>query len=295
MPDRDQLLDLLDLKCPWPGHLVGNQPTSSRLAKVYGGQLFAQALVAMTRTVDAGRPVHSIQATFFSPAHHDEPLHYDVTKLRDGRSFSVRSVVASQDGHELLRGTASFQPPEPGLHHAAAAPATPDPEGLPSLADVVRDHSDLDDTLWRTEWPGIEIRYVDTLLERVDRNGPARQQLWIRVTDALPDAPAIHQQVLAYLSDQALINAAVLPHGLVMGAPQLPRATLNHSVWFHDAVRTDEWLLVDQTSPWAGGARGFTRAEVFQGGRHVASFAQEGLIRPHGELRQRLLGEADAS
>ncbi|QCX26521.1 acyl-CoA thioesterase [Nocardioides jishulii] len=296
MPDHDELLALLDLDCPWPGHLVGGQPPASMLDKVYGGQLLAQALVAMTRTVDLDRRAHAVQGTFFHPGNHVDALHYDVEKLRDGRSFSVRSVVASQDSRELLRATASFQVPEPGLAHSPAAPPAPPPDDLPSLADVIRDHSELDDAPWRREWPGVDVRYVDALLDSPDPTGPGRQQVWMKVRRTLPDDPVLHHQVLTYLSDLTLVNASLVPHGILVGAPELPRATLNHTVWLHEDVRADEWFLVDQTSPWAGGARGFSRAEVFQDGRHVASYAQEGLIRPRGDLRKRLLGdEADAS
>lgn len=288
MPDHDQLLDLLDLDCPWPGHYVGGQSPSAMLEKVYGGQLIAQALVAMTRTVDPGRRAHSIQGTFFSPGNHEDALHYDVTKLRDGRSFSARSVVASQDSRELLHATASFQAPEPGLTHAPPPPSAPAPEGLPSLADAIRDHSELDETPWRVEWPGVDVRYNDAVLRSPDPSGPGRQQVWMKVRRTLPDDPVLHHQVLTYLSDLTLVNASLVPHGILIGAPELPRATLNHSVWLHEDLRADEWFLVEQTSPWAGGARGFIRAEVFQDGRHVASYAQEGLIRPHGQLRSRL-------
>lgn len=289
MPDHDQLLQLLDLDCPWPSHLVGGQPSSSILDKVYGGQLFAQSLVAMTRTVDAERRAHSLQVACFSPGDHSLPIHFDVDKLRDGRSFSVRSVVASQDGRDLLRATASFQVPEPGLTHSAPLPDAPAPEGQPSLADAIRDHSELDDAPWHTEWPGVDVRYVESHLATTPPEGPGKQQVWMRVRDRLPDDPVLHHQVLTYLSDLTFINASLVPHGIMMGAPELPRATLNHTVWLHDDVRADEWMLFDQTSPWAGNARGLSRAEVFShDGRHVASLAQEGLIRPHGALRERL-------
>ena len=116
-----------------------------------------------------------------------------------------------------------------------------------------------------------------------------RQQIWMRVCDPLPDDPTLHREVLTYLSDICLLSAGLVPHGILLGAPELPRATLNHSVWLHAAARPDEWLFVDQRSPHTTGARALSLAEVFTAdGVHVASYAQEGLIRPYGALRQRL-------
>lgn len=288
----DALLQLLDVDDRGDGHFVGTQPVVTDLPTVYGGQLFAQALAAMARTAPAGRRVHAAQATFLSAGDLSRPIDLEVARDRDGRSFSARSVLASQAGRALLRATASFHVAEPGLTHARTAPAAPGPDGLPSLVEVIRRHSVLEGVLWRQEWASLEVRYVDALLEDSHPAGPGRQQVWMRLADPLPaggDAD-LHRLLLAYLSDLTLINVSLLPHGIVMGHPELPRATLNHCVWFHDDVDVTQWFLVDQTSEWAGAGRGLARAEVFQGGRHVASYAQEGLIRPQGELRPHLLG-----
>jgi acyl-CoA thioesterase-2 len=142
---------------------------------------------------------------------------------------------------------------------------------------------------WRQEWAGLDLRYIPDNLRSASGRGTGVQQLWVRVKQTLPDDPALHQHTLAYLSDLTLLSTSLLPHGIVFGAPDLPRATLNHSVWFHAPARADEWLFVDQHSPWAGGARGLSFASVYTvDGQLVASLAQEGLIRPLGEMRQRL-------
>jgi acyl-CoA thioesterase-2 len=289
MPTSGEIVGLLAVEALDRDSFLGAQPETWSLDKVYGGQLFGQGLAAAQRTVDPQRPAHAVQASFLTAGDHDSPVRYDVERVRDGRSFSSRAVVATQAGRPVMRLMASFHSPEPGLAHAAPMPSIPAPDGLPTIQDVIRDVSDLPDEPWRREWAGLDIRY-GTTPDTGRRTGlPGRQQIWIRVKDALPDEPALHRLVLAYLSDIALLNAALVPHGLVMGARELPRATLNHSVWLHAAGRGDEWLLVDQRSPWAGSARGLSLAEVFTGdGRHIASYAQEGVIRPHGQLRQEL-------
>jgi acyl-CoA thioesterase-2 len=289
MPNSTELMALLHLEELGGNCYSGGQPRESSLDKVYGGQLFGQALVAAQRTVDPGRSAHSVQAFCLEPGDHGSPVRYQVECLRDGRSFSARSVLATQEDRLLMRCTASFQPHEPGLAHAAAMPDVPPPAALPTIQDTIREFSELPDEPWRREWSGLDIRYVVT--EQTGRRGPGPgiQQIWIRVQGRLPDDPVVHRQVLTYLSDITLLSASLIPHGLVVGAPDLPRATLSHTVWLHDDVRADEWLLVDQRSPWAGGARGLTFAEVFTAdGVHVASYAQEGLVRPRGGLRERL-------
>lgn len=297
MEERLQALRLLDLEGPAPDHpdrFTGPQPPRSFLAKVYGGQLFGQTLAAMARTVGPDRLPHVLQISCFAAGEHHVPITYDVDRLRDGRSFSFRSTTASQPGRDLVHASATFHVDEPGLQHRMPTPTAPAPETQPLLADVIRDHTPMDDTGWRDEWPGLEVRYVEEHLTGNTPGQPGRQQVWMRLrhparpADPLPDDPTLHRVLLAYLSDLTSINSSLLPHGIVIGAEELPRSTLNHSLWMHEDVRVDEWLLFDQTSMWAGGGRALVRAEVHNRGRHVASLAQEGLIRPVGALRARL-------
>jgi acyl-CoA thioesterase-2 len=184
---------------------------------------------------------------------------------------------------------ASFQPHELGLAHQLQMPPAKSPEVVPTVHDVMRKASSLPADEWRQEWAGLDLRYIPENLSNASSRATGVQQLWVRVKQTLPDDPGLHQHTLAYLSDLTLLSTSLLPHGIVFGAPDLPRATLNHSVWFHAPARADEWLFVDQHSPWAGGARGLSFGSVYTAdGRLVASLAQEGLIRPLGEMRRQL-------
>lgn len=289
-----QALRLIDFS-DQPGdddRFTGPQPPGSFLAKVYGGQLFGQSLAAMARTVSPDRIPHVLQISCFAAGEHHVPITYEVDRLRDGRSFSVRATDASQSGRDLVHASASFHVREPGLHHGAPTPPAPVPETQTLLGDIIRDHSDMDATPWYAEWPGLEVRYVEGLIDENGPGRPARQQVWMRLRDPaapeapLPDDPTLHRILLAYLSDLTFIGTSLLPYGFVIGTSDLPRSTLNHSIWFHDDVRVDEWILFDQWSNWAGGARALVQAEVHNQGRHVATLAQEGLIRPLGPLRE---------
>jgi acyl-CoA thioesterase-2 len=126
----------------------------------------------------------------------------------------------------------------------------------------------------------IELRPVefDRYLGRKDPQG--RFHLWIRTTGPLPDDPAIHQCVLAYASDMALLDAAMIPHGRTLFEKSIMAASLDHAMWFHRPFRADDWLLYAQDSPSSGGARGFARGLIFaRDGTLIASVAQEGLVR----------------
>jgi acyl-CoA thioesterase-2 len=282
-----EIVRILDVNETGEDCFLGGHPDESLLEKVYGGQLIGQALASAARTVDPARPAHSLQATCLDPGRHGAPIRYEVERIRDGRSFSSRSVRAFQGDRQVLRLIASFQPDEPGLAHQVTMPPVANPEDALHLYDVMRTSSSMSHDEWRTEWTGLDIRY--TREDPLASTGcvPGVQQLWVRVRDRLPDDPALHRNTLAYLSDLTLLSTSLLPHGILLGSPDLPRATLNHSVWFHGEARADEWLFVDQRSPWAGGARGLSFASVYTAdGRHVASLAQEGLIRPLREARR---------
>ncbi len=102
----------------------------------------------------------------------------------------------------------------------------------------------------------------------------------MRAAGSLPDDPALHQAVLAYASDFALLGTAFLPHGLSFLHGGVQAASLDHAMWFHRPLRADEWLLYDMDSPSASGARAFARGSLFSAdGALVASVAQEGLVR----------------
>ena len=108
----------------------------------------------------------------------------------------------------------------------------------------------------------------------------AVQRCWMRCGEPLPDDPRIHQCVLAYLSDWSLLDTASRPHGVSFMQENVQVASLDHAMWFHRSFRADEWLLYDQDSPSASGARGFNRGLIYnQTGKLVASTTQEGLLR----------------
>ena len=211
------------------------------------------------------------------------PIIYEVDRIRDGRSFTTRRVVAIQHGQAIFSMSASFQLDEQGFDHQAPMPDVPGPDELPERGGGQgRAHAPMPEpmrTYYERERP-IEMRPVE--IERYMSREPMAPQfhVWIRATGRLPDDPAIHQCVLAYASDMTLLDTSLVPHGRTVFEPSIQAASLDHALWFHRPFRADEWLLYAQDTPSASGARGFSRGLIFtQDGTLVASVAQEGLIR----------------
>jgi acyl-CoA thioesterase-2 len=277
----DRLVDLLDLETIEVDIFRGKQPSES-LQRVFGGQVAGQALVAAGRTVDADRPVHSLHAYFLRPGDPSVPIVYEVDRIRDGRSFTTRRVVAIQHGRPIFHLSASFQLVEEGLEHQSTMPAVPEPETLATMQERMADHTDILDGWFARPRP-IDIRYVtDPPLIRRDTPGEkeAKSQVWMRADGTLPDDPLLHVCLVTFASDMTLLDSTLLPHGLAMGKDPVQLASLDHAMWFHKPFRADEWFLYNQDSPRAAGARGLAHGEIYtHDGQLAVSVMQEGLIR----------------
>ncbi len=279
----DQLVSILDLEELELNLFRGRTPKEDRV-RVFGGQVAGQALVAAGRTVEPGPIVHSLHSYFLRPGDPSIPIVYQVDRLRDGRSFVTRRVVAIQHGQPIFLLSASFQLPEPGIEHQLDMPEAPDPETLPSFRQRVEPYLDRVPTelkRWLQRERPIDVRYPDPVDYLKPEKRPPRQLVWIRGEGRLPDEPLLlHQCIVAYASDMTLIDTATLPHAIPWFDQSYQMASLDHAMWFHRPFRADEWLLYVQESPTATGARGFTTGRLYtRDGRHVVSVAQEGLIR----------------
>jgi acyl-CoA thioesterase-2 len=286
-----ELIDLLDLEEIEVGLYRARQPRS-RLQRVFGGQVLAQALVAASRTAPKDRVVHSLHAYFLVGGRIDMPIVYDVEAVRDGGSFSSRRVVARQNGRVIFYLSASFHQLEDGFDHADPVPQdVPAPEDCPKLSEVLSAGSSRSAEFWEQEWGALDARYVgDTRRGGIpgDHEHPARARVWVRTRGRLPDDPRLHEAALAFISDLTLLAASTVPHDVLVGL-DVQAASIDHAMWFHRPFRADEWLLYDQISPSANHALGLSTARLFQGGTLVSDVAQEGLIRP---LRTRATPEA---
>jgi acyl-CoA thioesterase-2 len=278
----EELLSILDLEKIEHNIYRGRSPQVG-WQRVFGGLVISQALVAAQRTVEDRAP-HSLHAYFILPGDPNVPIIYEVDRIRDGKSFTTRRCVAIQHGRGIFALSASFQVEEHGLDHALTMPQVTAPDDLPSESELREQFGAMmpeNVRRWFDQERPIEMRPVD-LNRYVGRDRPSEpvQHVWLRATGRLPDDPALHRAVLAYLSDMTLLDTALIAHGKSIFQRSMQVASLDHALWFHRPFRADEWLLYAQDSPNTSGARGLTRGLIYaQSGELVASVAQEGLIR----------------
>lgn len=280
----DGLLRLLELEDLDVDLYRGTQPETTR-QRVFGGQVAAQALVAGARSVDTEYSLHSLHSYFLRPGDTRVPIIYDVERIRDGRSFATRRVVARQHGRGIYFLTANYQRAEDGLDHQDVMPDVPGPDAGYPMSALARRSSQSAGDDWDREWSALDIRHLGTSAQGLtpDPAHPAQARLWVRVDGDVGEDPITHLAAFTYASDLTLLGAALVPHDLNIASPRLQPASLDHTIWFHRPFRADRWWLYDQVSPSASGGRGLALARVFtEDGTLVATVAQEGLIRLRG-------------
>ncbi|MCW2131867.1 acyl-CoA thioesterase [Arthrobacter sp. VKM Ac-2550] len=249
--------------------------------RVFGGQVLAQSILAAVRTVDEDRQIHSMHGYFLRPGDANAPITFGVQKLRDGRSFSARRTHAYQNGVPILSMIASFQVPSDGVdHHEPFPEGIPDPESLPSTADLLGEFEHPIAQQWAYERP-FDIRHVQSpLYMRAEGEREPTNAVWMKSKGPLPDDLNLHRAALAYASDYTLLEPILRRHGIAWISPGIKFASLDHAMWWHRPFRADEWLLYVQNSPSASGARGLGVGRVFsRAGELVATVAQEGMMR----------------
>jgi acyl-CoA thioesterase-2 len=271
------LVNLLDLERIEVNTFRGRHPEEER-QRTFGGQVAAQALMAAGRTVEFGR-VHSLHSYFLRPGDTRIPILYEVDRIRDGRSFTTRRVVAIQHGKAIYNMQASFHTEEESLEHQFDMPDVAAPESIGRLADRIQNAGGDVDEWFQRQHP-IDQRFVGELPWSPNRNKDPHQQIWIRADGVLPDDPLLHACVITYASDMSLMDAMLKPHAIDWDNGTFMLASLDHCMWFHRVVKADEWLLYDTDSPIAHGGRGLARGFLFnEAGQLMISMVQEGLTR----------------
>ena len=265
--DPRDLRGLLELEPHGPDVFVGDSPQYP-WGRVYGGQVAAQGLRAAAATVNTDHRVHSLHAYFIRGGDSSEPIRYEVDRIRNGRSFVTRRVVARQSSGAILNLDASFQTVE----DQADVQAVDLPDDLDGRDTVAND----------TWGPLMDRRTV------LRNQGQGRAAVWMRVLDDLGEDPVLQACGLTYLSDDVPMEAAVDLHPRNTKSWEehdeaFLSASLDHCLWFHRPVRADAWLLFDLRSHGLAGGRGLSFGEVFdESGTHVASVSQEVLLRTRG-------------
>jgi len=279
-PILREIVDLLDVERIEKNLYRGE---NHKTEHVFGGQVLAQAIASAFRTVEADHELHSLHAYFLRAGDWNVPILYDVDRIRDGRSFSTRRVVAIQHGRAIFNLSSSWHRREAGLEHALPMPDVPPPEALRGDREVFLEMaaSRPDVSRFAFRFEAIDSRQVERVTMMDEGTHPPFKHTWLRTREALPDNPEVHLAMLAYMSDLDFMSTSMLPHGRNLMRESVQGASLDHSLWFHRPFRADDWLLFAKESPNASGARGFVRGQFFsRTGELVATAAQECLIRP---------------
>ncbi len=265
--------------CPWP--------------KAYGGDLVAQAAAAAMRSVTDGKTLISMHSCFMRPADIGAEVRYEVEVLRDGRGYSTRQVRGYQNGKPVYVCLANFSAGEQGASYAAdLAEAVPDPEELPSSSEYLDGrHGGTMTEQSRAYWSGgrgFDTRHVPgPVYLEVEGGRDPRQAVWIKPFDALRAVTGLSDAqrdlaALAYVCDYTILEPVLRVLGLAWADSGLVTASLDHAMWFHRPVAMDDgWLLYVQEAACAEYGRGLGTGRFYtRDRRHVATVAQEGLIRP---------------
>ncbi|XP_068171878.1 acyl-coenzyme A thioesterase 8 [Antennarius striatus] len=269
-------------------------PRSQRL---FGGQIVGQALVAAAKSVSDNLYVHSLHCYFVRGGDPKIPVLYQVERTRDGRSFTVRSVKAIQHGHPILICQVSFHMlQESPLQHQFTMPAVPQPEELLNVEELIQHYlskPDITENLKRglnkllADDVPIEIKPVNPpFFHRRNATEP-KQMFWVRARGYIGEGSMkLHCCVAAYVSDYAFLGTALLPYSNYRSRFV---ASLDHAMWFHNTFRSDEWMLYECESPWAGGSRGLVQGRLWRrDGVLAVSCSQEGVLRVTPVLKSKL-------
>lgn len=277
------LMTVLDLEQADTDVYVGRTPRSP-LQRIFGGQVAGQALMAATRTLPEDRSVHSLHSYFLRPGDPQEEIRYAVDRIRDGRTFTTRRVVAWQrrNGADvaIFSLTADASAPQPVVaEHSRPMPEAPAAETLPTLAELVAPYGEHASAALAIS-QAVEQRLMEDPFARAPKVPPhTKTYAWMRVAGRLPEQPAVHAAALTFVSDLTLLSAGLARLGGGWGGRYVG-ASLDHAVWFHQPVQADEWFLYETDSPAATGGRALCFGDIWSAdGRHVASVVQQGLIR----------------
>jgi acyl-CoA thioesterase-2 len=250
--------------------------------RLFGGLVAAQSVVAAYRTVEAPEAsLHSVHAYFLRPGKHNVPIRYVVYRIRDGRTFTTRDVVAYQSGEAIFNLSSSFAKPEAGASRQEPMPAVPDPDGLPDWEfwPARNDHERR--MMQRWLYSPIEMRSCDPQPGEPTEASPSRR-VWMRVRGPLPEQEIMHAAMLTYASDRGLITTARRAQDWTF-RPTMS-ASIDHSIWFHRPPRFDGWVLYTSESPVAHASRALILAQMHTiDGVRIASVVQEALVRSDRE------------
>ncbi len=277
-----ELLKVLDLEQVEQNLYLGTNEARMH-GRLFGGQVLAQAAMAASRTVENVQ-LHSLHGYFMRAGTTERPVLYEIERIRDGRSFVTRRVVAIQNGEAIFSMDVSFQIEEMGFDHALPMPNVPMPDELTDDVELARQRTEIDagklSPIAKVVRP-FESRSVFQIDGEGWDDDRHWSPTWVKFRGEVDTQDVrLGRCLLAYVSDMSLVSTASLPHQSRIGRGSLQIASLDHALWIHRPVPIDEWLLFHKRTSNARGSRGLVHADFFSAnGVLLASVTQEGLLR----------------
>lgn len=282
--DFEELLAILDLNRIDDDIFVGSHPSKNPV-RTFGGQMMAQAFVAASRSLKHPTPPSALSVHFIAGGDPEKDLEFHVVRLRDERRFANRRVDVMQDGQLLTTAMVSYMNGGRGLEHGVEPPDLPDPLSVPAVDDLLRGYEDVVPHFVNALRP-IDWRYTNdpTWVMRSKGETLPHNRVWMKAQGHMPEDPVLHAAALVYSSDTTVLDSIISTHGLSWGFDRIFAVTMNHSVWFHQPVRFDDWVLYSTNSPVAAESRGLGTGHFFdRDGQVIATVVQEGIVKhfPH--------------
>jgi len=278
--DLEELLAVLQLTAADEDVFVGSHPSKTPI-RTFGGQLMAQAFVAATRTLTYDLPPSALSVPFINGGDPARDIEFRVHRLRDERRFANRRVDAMQGDTLVSTALVSYLSGGAGIEHSVPAPVVAEPDTLSPLRELLRGYEDIVPGFVKAPHP-IEWRYSNdpawVMRDKGQRLGHNR--VWMKADGTMPDDPVLYTALMVYSSDTTVLDSIITNHGLSWGYDRIFAATANHSVWFHQPVRFDDWMLYATSSPVAADSRGLGTGHFFgRSGQLVATVTQEGVLK----------------
>src|ERR1700724_830823 len=208
-----------------PGGWTG-QPPEWPGEYLFGGFVVAQALMAAGRDAPAGTRIHSMHAYFLRPVTSSAAVGYEVSDLRQGRTFTTRRVQATQVERPVFDMTCSFTSDTEGYVYDLPAPNT-----FPSVADGPVEPGP-------GPWESVRLGP-----SRASEDGTrvSTHRMWFRIPAQVPDDPHLHTALLGFASDWTGVGG----RPLYLEGDTQGMVSLDHAAWFHRPARVDSWLSYD--------------------------------------------------
>ncbi len=266
-----ELIDLFDVELDNEGGVTADTGRAGEDDRqvVEGTQVLAQAIVAVAKRLP-GKSIRSVHAVFSRAVFVGAPVELDLDIVHEGRSVATAVVAASQNGKRCITMTVLTDVPSEDViaHHLP----------MPEVAAPADAH------LATMPMTGRELRLVDVVdVNSPDEVGPPELFAWLHY-DPIPTRDDLAKALIAYFTGHLAISTTMRAHqgiGTSQAHLTVSTAPMTVTVSFHEPVRWDGWLLYSHESTQVGAGMSYVRGAVHtEAGELIASFTQEGLIRP---------------